>query len=154
MSISDGAQMQRKGSAKSPKKSRKSADDRDAKQEYTSVHKRNLYFVSFPVILLFNILRSIIYQLFVIFKYVYANTSRLVHRPKATNSSCNVQVVVAESEVEVQEYPEDMSQLHPKHPTGPGPGDPMLAKQKHHHRRAFEYISKALKIDEENEGEY
>lgn len=25
--------------------------------------------------------------------------------------------------------------------------------QKHHHRRAFEYISKALKIDEENEGQ-
>jgi len=45
-----------------------------------------------------------------------------------------------------------MSQLHPKHPTGPGPGDPLLAKQKHHHRRAFEFISKALKIDEENEG--
>lgn len=38
--------------------------------------------------------------------------------------------------------------------TGPGPGDPLLAKQKHHHRRAFEYISKALKIDEENEGKY
>ncbi|XP_062536210.1 spastin isoform X3 [Armigeres subalbatus] len=34
-----------------------------------------------------------------------------------------------------------------------GPGDPLLAKQKHHHRRAFEYISKALKIDEENEGQ-
>ncbi|KAL5284508.1 SPAST family protein [Megaselia abdita] len=34
----------------------------------------------------------------------------------------------------------------------PGPGDPLLARQKQHHRRAFEYISKALKIDEENEG--
>uniref|UniRef100_A0A146L6H0 Spastin n=1 Tax=Lygus hesperus TaxID=30085 RepID=A0A146L6H0_LYGHE len=31
-------------------------------------------------------------------------------------------------------------------------GDPLLAKQKEHHRRAFEFISKALKIDEENEG--
>ncbi|XP_059613705.1 spastin isoform X3 [Phlebotomus argentipes] len=40
-----------------------------------------------------------------------------------------------------------------RHPSGPGPGDPLLAKQKHHHRRAFEYISKALKIDEENEGQ-
>ncbi|XP_077296760.1 spastin isoform X3 [Arctopsyche grandis] len=37
-------------------------------------------------------------------------------------------------------------------PTHQPPGDPSLAKQKHHHRRAFEYISKALKIDEENEG--
>ncbi|KAK6635788.1 hypothetical protein RUM44_001042 [Polyplax serrata] len=34
----------------------------------------------------------------------------------------------------------------------PGPGDTLLVKQKQHHRRAFEYISKALKIDEENEG--
>ncbi|XP_077296765.1 spastin isoform X8 [Arctopsyche grandis] len=38
-------------------------------------------------------------------------------------------------------------------PTHQPPGDPSLAKQKHHHRRAFEYISKALKIDEENEGQ-
>uniref|UniRef100_A0A1A9WBM6 Spastin n=1 Tax=Glossina brevipalpis TaxID=37001 RepID=A0A1A9WBM6_9MUSC len=36
--------------------------------------------------------------------------------------------------------------------SGPGPDDYLLAKQKHHHRRAFEYISKVLTIDEENEG--
>ncbi|WAR20546.1 SPAST-like protein [Mya arenaria] len=34
----------------------------------------------------------------------------------------------------------------------PGPADPALAMQKHHHRKAFEYISKALKIDEEDSG--
>ena len=32
----------------------------------------------------------------------------------------------------------------------PGPAEPVLAKQKHHHRKAFEYISKALKLDEED----
>ncbi|KAL4238170.1 hypothetical protein ACF0H5_002882 [Mactra antiquata] len=32
----------------------------------------------------------------------------------------------------------------------PGPADPLLVTQKHHHRKAFEYISKALKIDEED----
>jgi hypothetical protein len=32
---------------------------------------------------------------------------------------------------------------------GPGLTDPSLARQKHHHRKAFEYISKALRIDEE-----
>jgi spastin len=74
-----------------------------------------------------------------------------VHRPK-TQSTCKVEIVIPETECEAQDYPQDMSQLHPKHPTGPGPGDPLLAKQKHHHRRAFEFISKALKIDEENEG--
>ncbi|XP_050718311.1 spastin-like isoform X3 [Eriocheir sinensis] len=40
----------------------------------------------------------------------------------------------------------------PPKSNNPGPGDPLLARQKHHHRKAFEYISKALKIDEENEG--
>ncbi|XP_063849088.1 spastin-like isoform X2 [Scylla paramamosain] len=40
----------------------------------------------------------------------------------------------------------------PPKSSNPGPGDPLLARQKHHHRKAFEYISKALKIDEENEG--
>jgi hypothetical protein len=32
---------------------------------------------------------------------------------------------------------------------GPGLTDPSLARQKHHHRKAFEFISKALRIDEE-----
>nr|XP_031833399.1 spastin isoform X3 [Nomia melanderi] len=45
-----------------------------------------------------------------------------------------------------------MSQI-PRRSIGPGPGDPLFAKQKHHHRRAFEFISKALKIDEDNEGQ-
>ncbi|ELT94540.1 hypothetical protein CAPTEDRAFT_225098 [Capitella teleta] len=33
-----------------------------------------------------------------------------------------------------------------------GPGEPALAKQKHHHRKAFECISRALKLDEEDRG--
>ncbi|XP_071454221.1 spastin isoform X2 [Hetaerina americana] len=150
MSFSDGGRMQRKGSPRSPKKSRKT-EERTYKPEPISFHKRNLFIVSFPVIFLFNVLRTLIYQLFVIFKYLYSSTTRLVHRPKT--KATNVDIVIPESESEVEEYPQDMSQLQPKHPTGPGPGDPLLAKQKHHHRRAFEYISKALKIDEENEGQ-
>jgi spastin len=82
--------MLRKGTSKSPKKSRK-AEDRSTKQDIPSVHKRNLYFVSFPVIFLFDILRSLLYQLFVIFKYLYASTSKLVHRPK-TQSTCKVEI--------------------------------------------------------------
>jgi hypothetical protein len=35
---------------------------------------------------------------------------------------------------------------------GPGLTDPLLARQKHHHRKAFEFISKALRIDEESTG--
>lgn len=149
MSFSDGSRMQRKGSAKSPKKSRKIEDRGSSRYDHPSVHKRNLYFVSFPVIFLFDILRSLLYQLFLIFKYLYSSSSRLVHRPNENPSGCNVEIVISENSCE---QAEEMSQLNPKHPSGPGPGDPLLAKQKHHHRRAFECISKALKIDEENEG--
>lgn len=121
----------------------------------TTVHKQNLYIVSFPIVFLFNILRSILYQLFLIFKYIFTTSSRLIYRPYR-RKDCNIEVIVnpddcrgcntnSISDSEIVE----MSVIRPN---GPGPGDPLLAKQKHHHRRAFEYISKALKIDEENEG--
>lgn len=60
---------------------------------------------------------------------------------------CNLEVVVKDGVVSTELAQEDMAHHV-------GPGDPLLAKQKHHHRKAFEYISKALKIDEENEGEW
>ncbi|CAH2983217.1 unnamed protein product [Chilo suppressalis] len=113
-----------------------------------SVHKRNLYVVSFPIIILFNILRSILYQLFIIFKYLYSASHRLMHKPRK-NGECNLEVVVKDGVVSTEiAHGEEMSHIH-----NVGPGDPLLAKQKHHHRKAFEYISKALKIDEENEGQ-
>lgn len=114
-----------------------------------SVHKRNLYVVSFPIIILFNLLRSILYQLFIIFKYLYSASHRFIHRPRK-NGECNLEVVVKDGIVSTEiAHSEEMSYVN-----NVGPGDPLLAKQKHHHRKAFEYISKALKIDEENEGEW
>ncbi|KAF9807224.1 hypothetical protein SFRURICE_008617 [Spodoptera frugiperda] len=113
-----------------------------------SVHKRNLYVVSFPIIILFNVLRSILYQLFIIFKYLYTASHRFMHKPRKAGE-CNLEVVVKDGIVSTELAPsEEMSHIH-----NVGPGDPLLAKQKHHHRKAFEYISKALKIDEENEGQ-
>ncbi|XP_017140807.1 spastin isoform X2 [Drosophila miranda] len=155
-----------------------------------SVHKQNLYVVSFPIIFLFNVLRSLIYQLFCIFRYLYGASTKVIYRPHRRD--CNIEIVVqnnsnnkdqkhqqltssqslnyplevtsgeAASEQQVQPLPQQRYRaLQPLEMAGanrsgsgysPGPGDPLLAKQKHHHRRAFEYISKALKIDEENEG--
>ncbi|CAG9859431.1 unnamed protein product [Phyllotreta striolata] len=139
-------------SGKSPsKKSRKSDPDASHSNVMfttytnTSVHKRNLCIVSFPIIFLFNILRSILYQIFVILRFVYFSSSTYFVRHRITDSE-NVE---RNSSVVIEEVTE-MSQTRT---TAPGPGDPLLAKQKHHHRRAFEYISKALKIDEENEGQ-
>lgn len=142
-------------SGKSPsKKSRKSDPDAGVSDlmfssyTSTSVHKRNLCIVSFPIIFLFNILRTLLYQFFVILRFIYFSSSNYFIKNRKTNyehpENINNTCTVIE---EIQE----MSQTN--RTTGPGPGDPLFAKQKHHHRRAFEYISKALKIDEENEGQ-
>lgn len=117
-----------------------------------SVHKQNLYIVSFPIIILFNILRSILYQIFIIFKYIFNVSTH--YMPLRKRQTANTQVACTNSE-KVQESNNQVCDGMTSRPfqiSGPGPGDPLLAKQKHHHRRAFEYISKALKIDEENEG--
>lgn len=164
-------------------------------RSFGSVHKQNLYVVSFPIIFLFNILRTLIYQLFCIFRYLYGASTKVIYRPH--RRECNIEIVVGSSSssgttqnsslsavtskekhhqlleqgqnatsTAVAAYPLAGSQrIRPQQQlemfnknnamassSGPGPGDPLLAKQKHHHRRAFEYISKALKIDEENEG--
>ncbi|KAK9294679.1 hypothetical protein QLX08_010797 [Tetragonisca angustula] len=184
MSYSDGGRPIRKYGTKSPKKLCVTKNENSDKTTTTincnnhhhnhyhhnhrfldtpqpSVHKRNLYIVSFPLILLFNVLRTLLYQLFVVFKYLYTSTSQLIQRRQACKQTCQLEIVVGQKSSENlnnnlnntgQTENEGMSQV-PRRPIGPGPGDPLLAKQKHHHRRAFEFISKALKIDEDNEGQ-
>ncbi|XP_018799229.1 PREDICTED: spastin isoform X2 [Bactrocera latifrons] len=174
----------------------------DGAPSISSVHKQNLYIVSFPIIFLFNILRSLIYQLFCIFRYVYGASTKVIYRPH--KRECNIEIVVGsnksfqnsrnENSLISESDKNQIVQYHSRNSSlatyplaagtgigvgnnstisgqqryrsaqqldmsgrgnlssSPGPGDPLLAKQKHHHRRAFEYISKALKIDEENEG--
>ncbi|XP_043581806.1 spastin isoform X2 [Bombus pyrosoma] len=184
MSYSDGGRPIRKYGTKSPKKLCVTKNENSDKTTTTincnnhhhnhyhhnhrfldtpqpSVHKRNLYIVSFPLILLFNVLRTLLYQLFVVFKYLYTSTSQLIQRRQACKQTCQLEIVVGQKSSENlnnnlnntgQTENEGMSQV-PRRQVGPGPGDPLLAKQKHHHRRAFEFISKALKIDEDNEGQ-
>ncbi|XP_011309426.1 spastin isoform X1 [Fopius arisanus] len=173
MSYNDGGRSVRKSGQKTPKNLRVTSSENGGRAVTTintysgqrnivdgpdpSVHKRNLYVVSFPLILLFNVLRTLLYQLFIVFKYIYASTNRLIqrrHAAAAARGQCHLEIVVG-SERELKEDilvvgKEEMAHLPRR--TGPGPADPLLAKQKHHHRRAFEFISKALKIDEENEG--
>lgn len=139
-------------SGKSPnKKSRRSdpdSSDRHLTFTETNVHKRNLCIVSFPFIFLFNILQTILYQIFIICRFVYYSSSTFFVRNRNSIPASDAPAATVQNCVVVEEIHE-MSVIRN---TGPGPGDPLLAKQKHHHRRAFEYISKALKIDEENEG--
>ncbi|XP_026480541.1 spastin isoform X2 [Ctenocephalides felis] len=154
-------QMVRKNQAgKSPNKNSRKNDVADSfkviradSDAQPSVHKRNLYIVSFPVIFLFNILRLVLYELYVILKFIYTNSTQFVYKSKNKCDSHEFEVIVNDNTVIEQKHLDEMATSHKNTLTAPGPGDPLLAKQKHHHRRAFEYISKALKIDEENEGQ-
>lgn len=174
--VDDDSRMVRTDKTLSNNGSKKPSNSSDCDNEYVtsesdatpttetreSVHKQNLYIVSFPIILLFNILRSILYQFFIVFKYIFNVSSHFLHHPlrkrnKNTSENCVSHSKASEALLTTERrtpVPSVMPLPIPQQSTGPGPGDPMLAKQKHHHRRAFEYISKALKIDEENEGKH
>ncbi|KAK7073676.1 hypothetical protein SK128_021216, partial [Halocaridina rubra] len=184
MSSSDGAghSLRRHYPLKSPKKIKK-GDDRGNKSPSLSVHNKNFYIASYPVVLLFNIVRALLYQIFVLLKTLFRAGTYLAQTRTETNVGATT-VVITELEncggggnsgsggsvgkgtssglgqVEEGANTQDEvcvplmgtnGEMPPKVTTNPGPGDPLLAKQKHHHRKAFEYISKALKIDEENE---
>jgi hypothetical protein len=139
----------------------------------SSVHRKNLILFSFPLIILFNFFRSLLYQLFVIIRYIYKTTTKVIFNRfhPGIKRECGLEIVINSSGesgsggvVDTINQPLEyhlahstegggqISEMSSGRSPGPGAGDPALAKQKHHHRRAFEYISKALKIDEENEG--
>lgn len=142
---------------RSPKKSRK-GEDKGAKLDDLSVHKKNFYVASYPVVLIFNIIRTLLYHVFLLLKTLYRAGSYVYCTKTEVKERTSVELAETGAVVKEQECGEEYgipggsTDMPPKLPPGPGPGDPLLAKQKHHHRKAFEYISKALKIDEENEG--
>lgn len=172
-SSGDGSHSLRRHPLRSPKKSKKS-DDRGSRTQNLSVHTKNFYIASYPVVLLFNILRSVLYHVYLLLKTLFRAGDYLAHGRTDTNhhapSSSSVVITELDSigvgcgsggETGQHQVVEEGGEnelcagdiMPPKPPpSNPGPGDPLLARQKHHHRKAFEYISKALKIDEENEG--
>lgn len=164
MSSSDGAHSLRRHPVRSPKKTKK-GDDRSSKSPNLSVHSKNFYLASYPVVLVFNIIRTLLYHVVLLLKTLFRATTYLAHlRTDSTVPSSSVVITELDSigvegkggqtdeTAQVDVSGSAAGDMPPKPSGNPGPGDPLLAKQKHHHRKAFDYISKALKIDEENEG--
>lgn len=106
----------------------------------SSFHEQNLYIASFPLLASFALINYLSYLLFVLFRFLWQHIIQLrgLLRPisrltltKNRESNLDVSIQV------------DMAQTTTENP---------LVKQKYHHRKAFEYITRALEIDEENEG--
>lgn len=126
--------MNRKGSGRPWGRRRTDNKTKSQQTENGTFHRRNFRIVAAPVLLIFSVLRIIAIQLWIVLGILVckgsALTQRAGYRPQRD----------AESGVSMTSRPH----------RSPGPADPLLAAQKHHHRKAFEYISKALKIDEED----
>ncbi|EEB18440.1 proteasome-activating nucleotidase, putative [Pediculus humanus corporis] len=142
--------MLRKDNSRIPKRIKK-FDNSKPQEESISVQKKNLFIISYPVVFLFVIFRSILHHLFLLLKALGTLITSNKFKFKSNSEKNNKEGVINDAvkdETSIVET-EKMSNIN-KHQLGPG--DPLLVKQKQHHRRAFEYISKALKIDEENDG--
>jgi len=125
-----------------------------------SVHRRNVHLFAQPIILAFNIVRFVAFQLWILLSIACRVTSRAIE-------NCDDNVLMSAAAVGSSK-----PSLTLCSPAGGGsgvltltgsqgsrlytgrPAEPIVSQQKHHHRKAFEYISKALKLDEEDKGQY
>lgn len=107
-----------------------------------SFHERNLYVASLPLVASFTLLGYFSHVLFIIFHCIWEHIIKL---RSLVSVSCrtNVQSKISH-EGNVINVPVEMSKSSAI--------ENQLLKQKLHHKKAFEYISLALKIDEEDEG--
>ncbi|XP_071079422.1 spastin-like isoform X2 [Haliotis cracherodii] len=106
---------------------------------YESIHSRNFRIVAAPLLFVFALLRTFVYQLWIVVILIACKSRRAIparyhNRKSDEEEGCSM----------MTDSPRGRSNV--------GPGEPALAQQKHHHRKAFEYISKALKLDEEDAG--
>jgi spastin len=101
--------------------------DASENSQSNETEKKTLIILSFPIVMLFNLIKTILFELFIVLKFIYNSSSRILNKP-TVNQEGNLEVVKSEENKD-----DEMD---------------MLQKQKHHHKKAFEKISQALKIDE------
>lgn len=127
--------MVRKTKAQSDACSSKNSDNKAPDEE-----RRTFLILSLPVIIFFNIIKALLFELFIILKFVYNTSSRLLNKPTNPQQEVNLEVVKGGEESGSKVEVDTMD---------------LLQKQKYHHKKAFENISQALKIDEtQNPGVY
>ncbi|XP_052058183.1 spastin-like isoform X2 [Mytilus californianus] len=120
--------------------------NRNQGRNYDSFHRRNLDLFAAPLLFLFSLLRYLAVQLWVVLGIIICRSrSAIPSRNRWRQNSALISDAESGANTELHRSPKMAAR-------DPGPGEPALVSQKHHHRKAFEYISKALKIDEEHDG--
>jgi len=120
--------------------------DRNENSE-SSFHERNLRLISLPVLASFTLFNYFSHIIFLVFQYLWEHLSELggcliplrrffSHRRHLNPETGNV---ITSNTISIDMLkPEDRKD--------------QFQEQKLHHHNAFEYISRALKMDEENQG--
>ena len=119
---------------------------------HESVHRRNFRMVAMPITCIMGILRLIALQLWIIITFLWIKLPNSKESDSET-SSMETESISDPTPATLAQNESFVSDIFCEKRQAVGAGEPALAKQKHHHRRAFEFISKALKLDEEDEGE-
>jgi len=143
----------------------------DDDEEIPSVHRRNVHAFAQPVILVFALIRFIAFQLWLLLALACrAGSSALPVKEKNSKISISSSLSWTTSVAGRYETVRTASAARPmfgelqlsnssassfQSCRGSssyivGPVEPVLVKQKQHHRKAFEHISKALRLDEED----
>lgn len=152
-------------------------DEEEPEYRGTSFHRSNFHLFSQPVILTFNLFRMIAFYIWLILSTLcnftvqsWPTRHRCITQEVQADSSTMVE---AEAQTQTKtssvsqyslDYPatssggirrsRDMSRDSPRISTSMTfqypPLEPIISRQKHHHRKAFEYISRALKLDNED----
>lgn len=138
------------GSKASTSSSRQSSEFLMPQQQ--TVHRRNVHLFAQPVILAFSVVRFIAFQLWILLSFACRLSSRALQHEDAQSGRDVVDVVQADPSTPVGSTLRGLQSGTSVRLQGGRPAEPVLAQQKHHHRKAFEYISKALKLDEEDKG--
>ncbi|XP_070180841.1 spastin-like isoform X2 [Littorina saxatilis] len=109
-------------------------------RNYRSFHGQNIRVFAAPLLFIFAVLRTLAYQLWIVLVLLRCRSRRALTLRSAGSRASDEESPCLSSPMASND----------KGRHGVGPGEPALALQKHHHRKAFEYISRALKIDEED----
>lgn len=120
--------------AKKKERAPSSNVESDQNPKPSTDEKKTLIILSFPIVVLFNIIKSLLFECFVLFKFLFNSSVQVLKSrqkdelPIPQTTSVTSKLVDDEIRIEA--------------------GDDIFRVQKYHHKRAFEFISKALKIDE------
>ncbi|XP_071793385.1 spastin-like isoform X2 [Asterias amurensis] len=129
-------------------------------EQQESPHRRNLRFASYPLLFVFGLLRFIVFQVWILLSHAFWRATDIKQKYSVERSAyATVETTVNGTHLTGVTITSRTDSKSGQAGSSAGGMDnnrtedaSLLFKQKQHHKKAFEYVSKALKIDEDDGG--